>query len=63
MSIKSHHYQLRLSQPTNMWIEMSVAEPGIADVDVLLFICRINEKEEVTDVITYTQHMIGQVSL
>ena len=30
-------------------------------MDVLLFVCRVNEKEEVTDVITYTQHKVEQV--
>jgi len=60
--IKCHHYQLTLSQPTNIWLEVGVAEPGLLDMDVQLFVCRVNDKEEVTDVITYTQHKIAKVT-
>ena len=60
--IKCHHYQLTLLQPSNVWLEVGVAEPGISGMDVLLFVCRVDDKEEVTDVITYTQHRVAKVT-
>lgn len=60
--IKSHRYHLVLPAPTNVWVEMGVASPGIEEADVLLLIFRTNEEEEVTDIITYTQHKVGDVS-
>lgn len=42
---------------------MGVAEPGIQETLLLLFVFKTNEDEEVTDLITYTQHEIDNVSL
>lgn len=59
--MKSHRYHLVLPAPTNVWVEMGVAHPGVEGADVLLLIFRTN-KEEITDIVTYTQHMVDNVS-
>lgn len=41
---------------------MGVASPGIPEADALLLIFRTNEEEEITDLITYTQHKMDNVS-
>ena len=60
--IKSQRYHLKLPAPTNVWVEVGVARPGLPGTDVLLFVFRTNENEEITDIITYTQHKINDVS-
>ena len=60
--IKSQRYHLKLPAPTNVWVEMGVARPGPQEADVLLFAFRTNEDEEATDLITYTQHKVDDVS-
>lgn len=61
--LKCHQYHLTLPAPTNLWVEVGVANPGIPETDVLLFICRVNDKEELTDVITYMQHKVDTVRM
>ena len=60
--MKSHRYHLVLPAPTNVWVEIGVASPGVEQADVLLLIFRTNEEEEITDIVTYTQHIVGDVS-
>ena len=59
---KSHRYHLTLPTPTNVWVEMGVAIPGAREADALLLVFRMNEEEEVTENITYTQHKVDDVS-
>ena len=61
--VKSHRYHLVVPAPTNVWVEMGVANPGIEEADVLLLIFQTNEEEQATNIITYTQHKVGNVSL
>ena len=61
--IKCHHYYLTLPVSTSVWVEAEVASPGVQVTDVLLFVCQVNDQEEATDVITYTQHKIGTVRM
>ena len=60
--IRCHHYRLKLPSPTNVWIEVGVAKPGNPATDTLLFVFRTDDSEEPTDLITYTQHRVGEVS-
>ena len=60
--IKCHHYRLKLPAATNVWIEVGVDSPGIRETDVLLFVFRTDENEDATDIITYTQHKVNDVS-
>ena len=59
--IRCHHYRLKLPSPTNVWIEVGVVKPGIPATDVLLFVFHTDENEDPTDLITYTQHKVGEV--
>ena len=59
--VRCHHYRLKVPSPTNVWIEMGVAKPGIQATDVLLFVFRTNENEEPEELVTYTQHKVEQV--
>ena len=60
--IRCHQYRLSLPSPTNVWIEMGVAEPGLQATDVLLFVFHTDKDDEPTELVTYTQHKVGQVS-
>ena len=40
---------------------MGVVKPGISATDVLLFVFHTDENEDPTDLITYTQHKVGEV--
>lgn len=42
---------------------MSVVTPGVQEIDVLLFVFRTDKNEEITDIITYTQHKVDDVSM
>ena len=57
-----HQYRLSLPSPTNVWIEMGVAEPGLQATDVLLFVFHTDKDDEPTELVTYTQHKVGEVS-
>ena len=59
---KCHRYHLTLPSPTNVWVEMCVANPGDQDTDVLLLVFRVNTAEEITNMVTYTQHKVDNVS-
>lgn len=61
--IKCHHYHLKLPAPSNVWVEVGVASPGIEETDVLLFVFRTNKDEDVTEFITYTQHKVENVNV
>ncbi len=63
MVIRCHQYRLSLPSPTNVWIEMGVARPGIQATDVLLFVFHTDQDDEPTELVTYTQHKVGEVSL
>ncbi len=60
-TIKCHQYRLNLTAPTHVWIEVGVVSPGCPATDVLLFVFHCDENEEPTQLITYTQHRMGQV--
>lgn len=60
--LKCHHYHLKLPAPTNVWVQVGVAAPGIPQTDVLLFVFRMDSDEKITEVITYTQHKVDNVS-
>ena len=59
--IRCHQYRLSLPSPTNVWIEMGVARPGIQATDVLLFVFHTDKDDEPTELVTYTQHKVGEV--
>ena len=59
--IHCHQYRLSLPSPTNVWIEMGVARPGIQATDVLLFVFHTDKDDEPTELVTYTQHKVGEV--
>lgn len=40
---------------------MGVAKPGIPATDILLFVFHTDENEDPTDLITFTQHKVGEV--
>ncbi len=60
---RSHRYHLTLPAATNVWVEMGVASPGLQAADVLMLVFQMNAQEEVTEIITYTQHKVEDVSL
>ena len=41
---------------------MGVALPGRQATDVLLFVFHTDEDDEPTELVTYTQHKVGEVS-
>lgn len=59
--IRCHQYRLTLPSPTNVWIEMGVAVPGCQATDVLLFVFHTDKDDEPTELVTYTQHKVGEV--
>ena len=59
---RCHQYRLSLPSPTNVWIEIGVAKPGIQATDVLLFVFHTDKDDEPTELVTYTQHKVGEVS-
>ena len=59
--MKCHHYRLNLPAPTQVWIEVGVASPGIPATDILLFVFHTDDDEKPTQLITCTQHKIEQV--
>jgi hypothetical protein len=56
--IKSHQYRLKFSQATALWLQMSQNDEVVVPVDVTLFVFKIDQDGDPSDVVALTQQKV-----